>query len=308
MPLADRLDGPAPYFSLILIPGQGTAAMTGSLAIVGLGPRSGALDRCRRPARRIEAATDIVGYQHVSRPHCRIGRVSGGTAATIAPNSTAPVMPWSWRPRGVGSAVVSGGDPGVFAMAAAVFEAIETGEPAWRALDVTVVPGISAMQAAAAGLGAPLGHDFCAISLSDNLKPWEIVERRLRAAADGDFVIALFNPASKARPDRIHEAFALLRGCKAGGHPGCLRARHRPAGRADRADDAGRRRPGDRRHEHAGADRLERNTVHGAAGRSAMAADAANLWGRPMSLDPRAGRHRSVSNAREPLRSPAARS
>ena len=116
-------------------------------------------------------------------------------------------------------AVVSGGDPGVFAMAAAVFEAIEAGDPAWRALDVTVVPGISAMQAAAARLGAPLGHDFCAISLSDNLKPWAIVERRLRAAADGDFVIALYNPASKARPERVHDAFALLRGIKSAATP-----------------------------------------------------------------------------------------
>jgi precorrin-3B C17-methyltransferase len=70
------------------------------------------------------------------------------------------------------------------------------------------------MQAAAARLGAPLGHDFCAISLSDNLKPWEIVERRLRAAAEGDFVIALYNPASKARPDRVHQAFGLLRDVK----------------------------------------------------------------------------------------------
>jgi precorrin-3B C17-methyltransferase len=112
-------------------------------------------------------------------------------------------------------AVVSGGDPGVFAMAAAIFEAIEAGEPCWRALDVTVIPGISAMQAAAARLGAPLGQDFCAISLSDNLKAWDIVERRLRAAADGDFVIALFNPASKARPEKIYQAFRLLRGCKA---------------------------------------------------------------------------------------------
>jgi precorrin-3B C17-methyltransferase len=75
------------------------------------------------------------------------------------------------------------------------------------------------MQAAAARLGAPLGHDFCAISLSDNLKPWDIVERRLRAAAEGDFVIALYNPASKARPDRIHQAFDLLRGVKAKSTP-----------------------------------------------------------------------------------------
>ena len=70
------------------------------------------------------------------------------------------------------------------------------------------------MQAAAARLGAPLGHDFCAISLSDNLKPWDIVERRLRAAAAGDFVIALYNPASKTRPEQIHQAFGVLRGCK----------------------------------------------------------------------------------------------
>jgi precorrin-3B C17-methyltransferase len=75
------------------------------------------------------------------------------------------------------------------------------------------------MQAASARLGAPLGHDFCAISLSDNLKPWAVVERRLRAAADGDFVIALFNPASQARPDKIHLAFRLLRGCKAATTP-----------------------------------------------------------------------------------------
>ena len=75
------------------------------------------------------------------------------------------------------------------------------------------------MQAAAARLGAPLGHDFCAISLSDNLKPWDVVERRLRAAAEGDFVIALFNPASKARPEQIHQAFTLLRGCKAAATP-----------------------------------------------------------------------------------------
>jgi precorrin-3B C17-methyltransferase len=116
-------------------------------------------------------------------------------------------------------AVVSGGDPGVFAMAAAVFEAVDGGEACWRGLDITVVPGISAMHAAAARLGAPLGHDFCAISLSDNLKPWDIVARRLHAAADGDFVIALFNPASKARPEQIHHAFALLRAHKAASTP-----------------------------------------------------------------------------------------
>ncbi len=110
--------------------------------------------------------------------------------------------------------MVSGGDPGVFAMAAAVFEAIESGEPAWRALDVTVEPGVTAMLAAAALAGAPLGADFCAISLSDNLKSWATIERRLRAAADGDFVIALYNPASRARPHQLGQALELLKAAK----------------------------------------------------------------------------------------------
>src|SRR4029077_8732950 len=92
--------------------------------------------------------------------------------------------------------LVYGGGTGVFAMAAAVFEAIEEGDPGWRDIDVAVSPAISALQAAAARIGAPLGHDFCAISLSDNLKPWPLVEKRLAAATTADFVIALYNPAS----------------------------------------------------------------------------------------------------------------
>ena len=131
-------------------------------------------------------------------------------------------------------ALVSGGDPGIFAMAAALIEAAEAGEPVWRALDIEVLPGISAMQAAAARLGRR-GHDFCAISLSDNLKPWDVVARRLRCAAEGDFVIALYNPASKARPRRIHDAFALLRSMKAGATPVAFA---RAVGRADEKPDA----------------------------------------------------------------------
>src|ERR1044071_4857075 len=115
--------------------------------------------------------------------------------------------------------VVSGSDPGVFAMAAAVFEAVESGDPAWRALDIRVEPGVTAMLAAAAEVGAPLGGDFCAISLSDNLKSWATIERRLRAAAEADFVIALYNPASKARPHQLGEAFALLRTVRKGETP-----------------------------------------------------------------------------------------
>ena len=113
--------------------------------------------------------------------------------------------------QGADVAVVSGGDPGVFAMAAAICEQIEAGPEAWRALDVVFVPGITAMLAVAARIGAPLGHDFCALSLSDNLKPWDLIERRLDAAAGAGFVIALYNPISRARPWQFGDALERLR-------------------------------------------------------------------------------------------------
>jgi precorrin-3B C17-methyltransferase len=112
---------------------------------------------------------------------------------------------------GTNVALVSGGDPGVFAMAATVCEQIESGPAAWRGLDVEIVPGITAMLAVAARVGAPLGHDFCALSLSDNLKPWPVIERRLDAAAQAGFVIALYNPISRARPWQLAAAFERLR-------------------------------------------------------------------------------------------------
>jgi len=126
--------------------------------------------------------------------------------------------------------VVSGGDPGVFAMAAAVCEAIDNGPDEWRAVDLVILPGITAMLAVAARVGAPLGHDFCAISLSDNLKPWATIERRLKAAAEGGFVIALYNPISKARPWQLGKAFELLREHLPGGTPVIF---GRAAGRPD---------------------------------------------------------------------------
>jgi precorrin-3B C17-methyltransferase len=112
---------------------------------------------------------------------------------------------------GTNVALVSGGDPGVFAMAAAVCEQIESGPAAWRGLDLEIVPGITAMLAVAARVGAPLGHDFCALSLSDNLKPWPVIERRLDAAAQAGFVIALYNPISRARPWQLAAALERLR-------------------------------------------------------------------------------------------------
>ncbi len=202
--------------------------MSGHLTIVGLGP--GPAGWVTPAAESAVAEADVVlGYApYVNRLTPRAGQIFEASDNREELLRAARAIALASEGRRV--AVVSGGDPGVFAMAAAVFEAIDTGEPAWRALDVTVIPGISAMQAAAARLGAPLGHDFCAISLSDNLKPWAVVERRLRAAADGDFVIALFNPASKARANQIHRAFDLLRGSKAAATPVAFA---RAIGRAD---------------------------------------------------------------------------
>jgi cobalt-precorrin 5A hydrolase/precorrin-3B C17-methyltransferase len=108
-------------------------------------------------------------------------------------------------------AVVSSGDPGIFAMAAAVFEAIDfDAKPEWQGIDIHVAPGISAMQAAAAAIGAPLGHDFCVISLSDILKPWEVIEQRIAAAAAADLVMAFYNPISKQRIWQLGRAIEIL--------------------------------------------------------------------------------------------------
>jgi precorrin-3B C17-methyltransferase len=113
--------------------------------------------------------------------------------------------------RGGRVALVSGGDAGVFAMAAAVCEQIEHGPAVWREIDLRIVPGITAMMAAAARCGAPLGNDFCAISLSDNLKPWSLIVRRIDAAAEAGFVIAFYNPASRSRSWQFRAAIERLR-------------------------------------------------------------------------------------------------
>lgn len=182
--------------------------MTGRLFIVGLGPGDAAL-QTPRAVEVLAQATDILGYgPYVARVPDRPGLIRHVTdnRQELARARHALQL----AEAGGVVAVVSSGDPGVFAMASAVFEAIESGAPAWRALDVEVVPGISAMFAAAARLGAPLGHDFCAVSLSDNLKPWAVVLDRLTAAARAGFVIALYNPISKARPWQLGVAFERL--------------------------------------------------------------------------------------------------
>jgi precorrin-3B C17-methyltransferase / cobalt-factor III methyltransferase len=180
--------------------------------IVGLGPGPAEWMTAEASA-AIEAASDVVGYgPYAERLALRPDQRAHVSGNRVEMDRARLALKLATDGRAV--AVVSGGDPGVFAMAAAVFEAIEE-DSRWLRLDIHVAPGVTAMQGAAARLGAPFGHDFCAISLSDNLKPWAIVERRLRAAAEGDFVIALYNPASQARPARIVQAFDLLRTVKA---------------------------------------------------------------------------------------------
>lgn len=183
--------------------------MSGRLYIVGLGPSD---ERWLTPEAQeaLETAQDVIGYfPYVARVPMREGQTRLASDNRVEIDRARDALTRAANDRIV--AVVSGGDPGVFAMAAAVLEAVDHGDPQWRNLDIRIIPGVSAMQAAAARLGAPLGHDFCAISLSDNLKPWDVIAKRLAHAAQGDFVIALYNPASRARPTQIADAFALLR-------------------------------------------------------------------------------------------------
>ena len=191
--------------------------MTGRLAIVGLGPGAPELIT-PLAADTLATATELVGYApYLARVPERAGQ--NRHPSDNREELTRARQALELAASGKSVAVVSSGDPGVFAMASAVFEAIETGKPAWKDIEVTVIPGVSAMLAAAARIGAPLGHDFCVISLSDNLKPWDLVLKRLEAAASSDFIVVLYNPASKARPWQLGEAFRLIARHRAGSTP-----------------------------------------------------------------------------------------
>lgn len=183
--------------------------MSGSLLVAGLGPGDEALVT-PEVSHALAEATDVVGYApYVARIAPRAGLALHASENRVELDRAAEALRMAAEGRRV--VVVSSGDPGVFAMASAVFEAFEAGPPSWRGLDIRVLPGITAMLAAAARVGAPLGHDFCAINLSDNLKPWALIERRLRLAVEADFAIALYNPRSRARPEGFDRALQVLR-------------------------------------------------------------------------------------------------
>jgi cobalt-precorrin 5A hydrolase/precorrin-3B C17-methyltransferase len=182
----------------------------GRLAVIGIGP--GAVE-LMVPAVKAELAraNDVLGYETYVRMagpyrpdqvlHCTDNREEMQRARHA----------FELAVQGRSVVVVSSGDPGVFAMAAAVLEALhESGDPAWHQVDLEILPGVSASLATAAQAGAPLGHDFCVLSLSDNLKPWEIIEKRLDLAAQADLAMAFYNPISRSRPWQLGRALEVV--------------------------------------------------------------------------------------------------
>ena len=181
--------------------------MTGWLVVAGLGPGDAGLIT-PEVTLALAQATDVIGYfPYVARVMPRDGLTLHASDNRVELDRAALAL--DLVRAGGRVVVVSSGDPGVFAMASAVFEALEA-RPMDHGLDIRILPGITAMLAAAARAGAPLGHDFCAINLSDNLKPWELVEARLRAAAKADFAMAFYNPRSASRPHQFVRTLEVL--------------------------------------------------------------------------------------------------
>lgn len=182
--------------------------MTGWLKIAGLGPGADVMVT-PEVAAALDQASDVLGYL----PY--VARVAPRPGLTLHPSDNREELARARHAlqlalQGQRVVVVSSGDPGVFAMASAVFEAME-GWPEAQALDVAVLPGITAMLAAAAALGAPLGHDFCCLNLSDNLKPQALIEKRVRLAAEADLAMAFYNPRSASRPATFARVLEVLR-------------------------------------------------------------------------------------------------
>jgi precorrin-2 C20-methyltransferase/precorrin-3B C17-methyltransferase len=181
-----------------------TGAATGSVTVVGLGP-GGAAWMTPQSRRELAAATDLIGYgPYLDRVTGRDDQVRHPSDNTDEPARARLACELAEQGRAV--AVVSSGDPGVFAMATAVLEEAKQ----WPGVDVRVIPAMTAAQAVASRVGAPLGHDYAVISLSDRLKPWDVIARRVSAAAAADMVLAVYNPASKTRTWQVAAMRDLL--------------------------------------------------------------------------------------------------
>ncbi len=221
LPVADVDPDTVPYFSIVLVPGDakpGVAryenpapeavapAAAAEVVVVGLGPGP---DHWLSPeaSQVLAEVGHVVGYgPYVQRVPQRPGLVRHASGNTVEVDRAREALELALAGERV--AVVSGGDAGIFGMASAVFEAAE--DERYAGVSVRVVPGISAVQAVAARAGAPIGADFAVMSLSDRLKPWDVVVRRLRAVAEADLVLALYNPRSRSRTEQVAQAKAVL--------------------------------------------------------------------------------------------------
>lgn len=183
--------------------------MSNTLTIVGIGPGAeGYVTPDVSDA--IARATDAVGYiPYIERLPIRPDLVCHPSDNRVELDRARHAL--DLAAAGGDVVVVSSGDPSVFAMSAAVFEAMEQNNTKWLNVDIAVLPGITAMLAASAAIGAPLGHDFCCINLSDNLKPWDVIEHRLRLAAQADFAMAFYNPRSTSRPHGFEKTLHVLK-------------------------------------------------------------------------------------------------
>lgn len=244
-PVAEVDEASVPYFSLIVVTGDslnGRRSRTGSepvvapeagpgqaeVLVVGLGPGP---ERWLTPevSAALEQVDHVVGYgPYVNRVPQRPGLTRHASGNTVEVDRAAFALDLARSGERV--AVVSGGDAGVFGMAAAVFEAAD--DPRFAGVSVRVLPGVSAVQAVAARAGAPIGADFAVMSLSDRLKPWEVVEKRLRAVAEADLVLALYNPASRSRTEQVAWARKTLLEHR---DPGTVVVVGRDVGRAEEA-------------------------------------------------------------------------
>ncbi|KIZ19502.1 precorrin-2 C(20)-methyltransferase [Streptomyces natalensis] len=214
--LADISSDSVPYFSVAVVPSRianppapadaATGEATGEVVVVGTGP-AGPLWLTPESRGALASADDLVGYTtYLDRVPVRPGQRRHGSDNKVESERAELALDLARRGRRV--AVVSGGDPGIFAMATAVLE-VASKDP-YRSVPVRVLPGVTAANAAAARAGAPLGHDYAVISLSDRLKPWEVIADRLRAAAGADLALALYNPGSRSRTWQVAKARELL--------------------------------------------------------------------------------------------------